>query len=69
MHQAGGPSQQFAEGELGHVLGPMRIAAELSPGGGVDKIDMTPDEFSEGCFGPGPDELSEQWSVGTHRGC
>ena len=48
-----GLAREVGENGLRHVLRQMRVAADLPERGGIDEIDVPPDEFGEGVLGMG----------------
>ena len=52
---------QIAEDGLGDVLGEVPVAAHLPERGGIDEVDVPPDEFSESVLGTAPSKPRQQF--------
>ena len=58
---------QISEHDLGDILGPMGVTAQLAQAGGVDEIKMASHEFSERLFRATLSIPSEQFGIIVHN--
>jgi hypothetical protein len=58
---------QIAENGLRDILSQVRVAVHLPERGGINKVDVPPNEFGESIFGAAAGKPPQQFRIGHHR--